>query len=69
MADQDRDDVREFFAVPIGGGASRKLNEPLGGKRDVRRFELSPDGSTVAHIADQRVNNQRELFSVGTGVD
>ena len=64
MADQDKDDVRELFAVPIGGGTSRKLNETLGGKRDVRRFEIAPNGSTVAYIADQDTNNQRELYSV-----
>ncbi len=63
LADQDEGNVRELYAVPIGGGDPVKLNAALGGKRDVHRFALAPDATRVVYSADQDTDNVRELYS------
>lgn len=65
LADQDTNDVSELYSVPIGGGASIKLNGPLASGGDVREdFRISPDGSRVVFRADQETDQVFDLFSV-----
>ena len=67
IADQDTDGFDELYSVPIGGGATTKLNGvlPVGG--DVDGYQVNPDGSTVVYRADQDTYNVIELYSVSIG--
>ncbi len=62
-----------LYSVPIGGGKPTKLNDTLA-KNDkgvivgnVRSFEISPDGSKVVYIADQKTVGVLEFYSVLIG--
>jgi len=67
IADQDSDNVRELYSVPIGGGPAVKLNAPLGaGSQRVYSFLISPDGSRVVFLANPDPS-VAELFSVPAG--
>jgi len=71
-ADHADDDVYQLFAVPIEGGAPpEKLNGPLvaGGSVVWNRydglqslFEFHPDSTRVYYVADQDVDEVRELY-------
>ncbi len=43
----------ELFYVPIDGGQSILLNEPLQGNNDVITYRLSPNSSSIAYLANQ----------------
>ena len=64
LSDETTDNVREIYAVPIGGGSSLRLNGALVANGDVRNFTISPDGSTVVYLADQDDDTVTELYSV-----
>ena len=62
-ADQDTDNVFELYSVPIGGGATSKLNGPLPPGGDVESdFLISPNGATVVYRADQDTDEVFELY-------
>jgi len=65
-ADQDWDEVRELFSVPIAGGLSSKLNGRMspGGNVDYRFTLISPDDQSVVYLADQDTDETYEAFSV-----
>lgn len=67
--------IAELFSVPIDGSASEtRLNPALGPGMDVggifdgsfqtTSFQISPDGTRVVYVADQRFDGVLELFSV-----
>ncbi|MGI0025647.1 MAG: FIMAH domain-containing protein, partial [Nitrososphaera sp.] len=60
----DTDDVHELFSVPLAGGTPTKLNGALVSGGDVFGFQISPDSSRVAYVADQDTDEVSELFSV-----
>ncbi len=68
-ADQDNFTAFELYSVPLGGGATSKLNLALipGGEVDPEEFAISPDGSTVVHLADAIVDGRKELFATPIG--
>ncbi len=67
-ADQETLAVSEIYSNLLSGptGAWTKLNPtlPLGGDIELSSLTLSPDGSRVAYVADQEVDNVLEIFSV-----
>ena len=65
-ADQDTDEVRELYSVPIGGGITTKLSGILSVNGDVQAgFLISDDSRFVVYLADQDTNDVVELYSVG----
>lgn len=64
IANQAFATVHDLWSVPLGGGASTKLNPGLVLGGDVHEFGLLADGSTVVYRADQVTNGIDELFSV-----
>ncbi|NOT31253.1 MAG: hypothetical protein HOP15_12470 [Planctomycetes bacterium] len=69
LADQRRDETFELFVAPLDGSLSgRALNSPLapggnvGSTTGSRSFAISPDGTRVAYLADQDVDEVFELF-------
>jgi len=67
-ADQDTNNVRELYTVPIGGGTPIKLNGTLTPDGEVRSdFVVSPDSTRVIYRADQDTDNVTELYSVPIG--
>jgi Tol biopolymer transport system component len=67
-ADQDTALQLDLYSVPIGGPATAavKLNRPpvAGGAISWWSYQISPDGSRVAYLADQDTDNVTELYSV-----
>jgi Tol biopolymer transport system component len=61
-AEVEEENRNELFVVPVGGGASVKLNETLqpGGRVDTD-YVLSADGSEVLYVAPQD-SGQNELY-------
>lgn len=67
-ADQDTDNVREVYSVPVAGGTVTRLNAPMTpGGNSFSSGRISPDGSTVIYRADQDVDEVFELYSVPIG--
>lgn len=72
IADQDTPDVYELYSVRFAGGKSVKLNDQLvaGGDVDASShsfqdmFLISPDSKYVIYRADQKIDEQYELWSV-----
>ncbi len=71
VADQDTDEVRELYVVPIDGSASPvKLSGPMVAGGDlaenttVSAFRISPDSTRVVYCADQESDGLFELFLV-----
>lgn len=63
VASQDTVGVFELYSVPLGGGASIRLNPALAGLADVKDFQISPDSSRVVfQIGD--APGVIELYSV-----
>jgi hypothetical protein len=55
----------ELFRVAVDGSAlPQQLSAPVGTNGDVNAFALSPDGSRVVYLADARLDEVFELFSV-----
>jgi Tol biopolymer transport system component len=65
-ADQALDEVFEYFSVPVDGSAAPvRLNDPLGGNRDVLAGgAISPEGGWFVFLADRDANKMFELYSV-----
>ena len=65
-ANQDTADSTELYSVPLVGGAVTKLNPPLptGGDIAPPAVTITPDSSRVVYLADQRLNDVQEAFSV-----
>ncbi len=67
-ADQNNNNRFAVYSVPITGGTSTRISEPLPSHRSVTGFDVSGNGM-VAYLADGTVGNPDELFSVSaTGV-
>jgi Tol biopolymer transport system component len=65
IADQEVDDRRELFVVPVATpGASTKLNGELTAEGDLCRFEFSHDSTRIAYCGDQETDGVEELFLV-----
>ena len=60
----------ELRSIPIAGGATAILNDPLPPDDDgyspsgVNTFRISPDGQTVVYVAAQEFDDVDELFAV-----
>ena len=68
LADQERNDVVELFAVSPDGGPALKLNPQLVTQGNVLAdgLQLSPTGNRVLYAADQERASVVEIFSVST---
>jgi len=66
VADEDVSGVHEIFSVPINGSSAPvRLNGPLVAGGDViPQVDISSDSSRVVYVADEDVDEIRELFSV-----
>jgi dipeptidyl aminopeptidase/acylaminoacyl peptidase len=62
VADQEVDEVRELYRVPLVGGMVIKLNSPLVAGGDVHDFQIGPDGGQVVYRADQEQDDTFELY-------
>ncbi len=66
VADARRNDVYELFVARSSGGEVRRVSgemPALGGAFDgVAKFSWSPDGSQLAYLADQQLDDVPELF-------
>lgn len=60
IADQNVSERFELFSVPIEGGTPVRLNDDLAAGERVNEFVISPDGSAVVFLA----NDRKELFHV-----
>ncbi len=68
-ADQDINDARELYSVPIDGSAAAvKLNPDFTSlDQVVLSFLISADSTTVVYVADHDINDAFELYSVPIG--
>ncbi|MEO8198042.1 MAG: hypothetical protein ABI689_15095 [Thermoanaerobaculia bacterium] len=66
IADKLVDETFELWSVPVAGPAGElvRLNDSLITAGDVTRFAISPDGTRVAYIADQEINERFSAWSV-----
>jgi ELWxxDGT repeat protein len=65
VADGTTDAVYELYSVPIGGGASVKLNPPLIAQGDVDIAiapQITPDSQIVVYRADATADNIYQLY-------
>jgi Tol biopolymer transport system component len=67
LADQDVDGMNELYLVEVGSGVpgpSLKVNNVLqpAGDVEANSFMFSPDGTKILYLADQTVEDQRELW-------
>jgi Tol biopolymer transport system component len=65
-ADQDADELTEIFLTSIATpGTAQQVNPELVAGGDVSSvYSFSPDGTHVAYVADQEVDERQELFAV-----
>lgn len=70
LADQDQKDLDQLYIVDIAmPGVSTRLNPDLVQDGNVTNvFAFSPDGNTVAYVADQLEDGVFELFSVDPAI-
>ena len=62
VVDQDTDEFRELYSVPIGGGTSIKLNGAIPVGDDVKPDPIfSPDSATVVYVTE---GSSLEVYSV-----
>lgn len=65
VSDLWQDEVFELYAVPIDGSAQpTRLNQTLATGGDVAAFQIDANGYFAVYLADARVNNRIELYSV-----
>lgn len=64
LVDHDNAGKYELYSVPATGGASVRLSPAMADDRDVIRFVVSPDGSTVAFTCDPVQWTRYELHTV-----
>jgi Tol biopolymer transport system component len=62
--DLDAEEVVELYSVLASDSTPVRLNPALIPGGDVVHCAISPDGQTVAYVADQLVDNRFELFRV-----
>ncbi|MEN1681288.1 MAG: hypothetical protein AAGJ46_17000, partial [Planctomycetota bacterium] len=72
IGDYDTPGKDELYSVPLTGGTPTKINDELHFAGDVRSFEVSPDGSQIAYVANQTTSSAFEVFlkdisGAGTG--
>ncbi len=67
LADQDTDNTRELYSVPLGGGLVSKLTEPFAPDRGLQNFALSPDSRFFVYTADRNNPLLDDLFGVPIG--
>lgn len=69
VAQQNSADKKELFSVSITGGVPERLNDDLAaggnvmGGNNSLDYYLSRDGKFVIYLADQNVDEQREIFA------
>ncbi|MEM6285405.1 MAG: hypothetical protein AAF787_24660, partial [Chloroflexota bacterium] len=63
-AEQDTNDVRELYSVPIAGGIPIKLSIPFGMEGRVEDFDISPDSRWVIYTARMSFDRRPALYSV-----
>jgi len=70
-SDHETYQLFEIHSVPADGSESSvRINAPLPegpSNGDVQAYEVTPDGSRVVYLADQRFNSVNELFGVAIG--
>lgn len=64
IADQEVDQMRELWSVPIAGGTATRLNPTLVTGGSISQFFISPDSGRVVYKGDQEADDQPELYSV-----
>ncbi len=72
LADQEVDGKGELWVVDVSGvvpGASIRVNSPLPDGGDVGVPEWSPNGTHLLYVADQEVDNVRNLYVVDMSGD
>ena len=57
----------ELYAVPVVGGSSTRINDPLVAGGRVDDFVLADDGASLVYIADQETVGVDELYRVDLG--
>lgn len=62
IADQDRNNRRELYRVPISGGVPVRVTPTLSRWSDIRTFELSPTGERIAFVGDLDTNGVGDLY-------
>ncbi len=68
-ADRDTDGAFQLFLIDVASpGAPVLVHPPLvaGGSVVAEHYHFSPDGATIAYVADQEVNDKYELYAVQT---
>ncbi len=68
VADRDTDGAFQLFLADVANpGAPAVVNGPLVALGSVREhYHFSPDGNTIAYVADQEVDERLELYEVQT---
>jgi Tol biopolymer transport system component len=64
LADKDVNAIDELYVVFSDGSEIIKLSDPLVAGGDVAAFQISPDGISVAYVADQDTAGVFELYVV-----
>jgi len=64
VAEQEVDNKKEIYSVPVGGGTPIKLNQPLSAGGVNGHFVISPDSSTVFFGAVEDVPGAVAIFRV-----
>jgi len=66
LSDQDTQEARELYRVPLAGGEQHRLNPALPGGRSILKFVISPDGSQILYLGAQVSKGIYELFAVSS---
>ncbi len=61
-SDFETNNVTRLYSTAVDGSGTVRLNGPLTSGGDVYSFQLSPDGRSVAYIADQVTDRRFDLF-------
>ncbi|WP_455209744.1 TolB family protein [Kaarinaea lacus] len=62
LADKDTAGTKELYAYSLQTGTITKLNDPLVSGGNVTNYTISPDGTLVAYVADQEIDERFELY-------
>ncbi len=61
-SDFETDNITRLYSTAVDGSGTIRLNGPLTSGGDVWSYRLSPDGRSVAYVADQATDGRYELF-------
>jgi len=64
ISDQEIDEQKELYVIPLRGGTPTKLNPPLMEGRDVYDMQFAPNGNHIVYRSDQETQNVGALYSV-----